>query len=545
MNAARTTSDWDVIIIGGGSSGCVLANRLSENPQRKVLLLEAGPDGVDEVMASATDNGNQPAVVAGLNWKYRTFIKGDANVVAASATAKPANSAPQAVRGGVASIFDYEAGRLLGGSSAVNATQTLRGAPADYDEWAKECGPEWTWEAVLPYFRKLENDPLGPSPLHGAEGPFPIRRETAEQLTPLQAALAEACIAHGFGSVGDHNDPTSSGVGVIPKNVVDGRRISTKAAYLDPVRARENLTVMTGVHVHRVLWAHAGLCSGVEAEQDGRIVALQARHVVLCAGVMSTPAVLMRSGVGDPRRLEPLGIPVVLPLRAVGENFMEHPVVGLWGIPREGVSRLGEPLRQTLLRYSSGISGNGNDMHICMMAGINVGEMFPRLNDAANTSTLAGLTVCYNKSVSRGRVSLSAADPHAPPIVANNCLGDPADVLPLIEGVRLAWDLLNRDCLRQHFAQILAWTDGLIRSDLALAQAVKTFVRPAAHACGSARMGSDPDKGAVADPHGRVFGTDNLWIADASLMPRIPSAPPHLSCLMIAEKIADELQSAT
>lgn len=545
MNATRERLEretWDFVIVGGGSAGCVLANRLSADPSRRVLLIEAGPADLGGAMAAAVDNGNQPAVVPGLNWKYRTYIKGTPATVAATGAAAGADGGPQAVRGGVASIFDYEAGRLLGGSSAVNATQALRGSPADFDEWAKDCGPGWTWEAVLPYFRKLENDPLGPSALHGADGPLPIRRESPSALTPLQVALADACVAHGFATTPDHNDPTRGGVGVIPKNVVDGHRISARMAYLDPLQGRANLSVLAGTTVRRLLWGGGGRCDGVAAERDGERITLRGRHVALCAGVIGTPILLLRSGVGDARTLAATGIAPILDLPGVGENFMEHPVVGLWGIPQEGVCRLGEPLRQVLLRYPSGQSGLEDDMHLCMLSGIDVGEMFPRLSHAAATPVLAGLTVCFNRSRSRGRVALNPADPQGAPLVANNCLGEAADLRPLVEGVRLAWDLLQGPCLRRHFAQVLAWTDGMIRSDTALAQAIRTFVRPAAHACGSARMGSDPSGGAVADPRGRVFGSDNVWIADASLMPCIPSAPPHLSCLMVAEKIANELE---
>jgi choline dehydrogenase len=192
-----------------------------------------------------------------------------------------------------------------------------------------------------------------------------------------------------------------------------------------------------------------------------------------------------------------------------------------------------------LLRYTSAGADCANDMHLCMVGGVDVGEMFPRL--AAVTPTLAGLTVCFNRSSSRGSVRLASADPHAPPRVSLNCLGDPRDIPPLVEGVRLAWRLLRESGLRARFEQVLAWTDGMVASDVALERAVATFVRPSAHACGSARMGRRPEEGAVVDPRGRVHGVEGLVVADASIMPRIPSAPTHLTSLMIAEKIAADL----
>jgi choline dehydrogenase len=514
----------DVLIIGGGSAGCVMARRLSEDPARRVVLLESGPGEPAAGWLRAVRNGNQPAVVSGLNWKFRTHIKGEGSDRAAG------------------SIFNYEAGRLLGGSSAVNATQALRGHPSDFESWASECGPGWSWEGVLPYFRKLEDDPLGPSDIHGRGGPMPIRREAPSELTPMHAALVEACLAKGHPQTADHNDHRTSGVGVIPRNVVDGVRMSAAATYLAPARDRDNLQVIADTHVHRLLWGGGGTCTGVLAETDGRLRELRAAAVVLCAGVIGTPLLLMRSGVGKPQALRAAGVPVELPLSGVGRNLQEHPVVGIWGVPCEGMGLLGDPLRQTLLRYASGASGAVDDIHLCLMTGFDAKEMFPHLAGTSSAPTLSGLTVCFNRSVSRGSVRLASADPHAAPLVSNNCLGDPQDLAPLVDGVRRAWDLLQVDCLRGKFERLLAWSSSLVGSHRALEQAVSTFVRPAAHACGTARMGRSPDEGAVADGRGRLFGAGNVWVGDASAFPHIPSAPPHLTCLMVAEKIADEIR---
>lgn len=503
-------TEFDDIIVGAGSSGAVLAARLSQDPARRVLLLESGPDYAS-LAATPADVRGPDVSLRDHDWRLRSLPVGGRS-------------------------HPFPRGKVIGGSSSVNGAVALRGLPADYDEWAALGNPEWSWQHVLPYFKRLEDDELGPSALHGAGGPIPIRRSKPEQFCATQRAAHQSFRAIGFAEVADHNEPESTGVGPIPLNVRDNLRISTALGYLLPVRTRPNLTIRGGAHVQRVL-VEDGRAVGVEVSIEGGLETLRARRITLSAGAIHSPAILMRSGIGPREDVRRLGLDCVADLPGVGTRLVDHPGVGIYCVPREGAQAPDDPNHQTMVRYTASKSDLFNDMQLFMFGRVPL-KGTPLEKSIGDRTYLACASLVKPRAV--GRLFVDSLNPVAAPGIDLNFSSDPEDRRRMVEGFRLSWQAVHQSPLADRIERIPYWSDQIVNgSDEALADAIAHAIGTAYHPISTAKMGPASDESAVVDAQCRVHGIEHLRVVDASIMPTIPRANTNLPCIMIGERVAD------
>jgi 5-(hydroxymethyl)furfural/furfural oxidase len=513
--------NYDYVIVGAGSSGATLASRLTEDPNTTVLLLDAGPDYTSAESPAEMRSPNPFNIILGPSGAPYRF-----------GNLKARRSASQQPR-------QYWRGKGVGGSSSINGQIAIRPIPEDFEWWVEEGAAGWSWDEVLPYFNKLETDLDYPDkPYHGDSGPVPVYRAPVEKQGNVDRALRTAALDLGYPEDPDHNAPEGSGVATYAIDSRDGVRVSINDAYLEPARSRPNLTIIGDVLVDKVLFA-GNKATGVRALTPEGVKEFSGNTIVLSAGAIHSPAILVRSGIGPKADLERLGIEQIADL-PVGENLVEHSAVwvGLNLTPEASATSLDQRHTNCCVRYSSGLEGAGrNDMIIISMNVAGPGE----------EGLKHGLVnVCAFQTWSRGRLTVTSTDPTVDPDVDLAMLSDKRDLVRLRDGMRRVQQIIAHPALQEIITGTYSWTSGQSLAADATDEELDAWIlancQDCQHPIGTCRMGAADDPRSVVDPSCRVIGVENLRVIDGSIMPENPRANTHLTCVMIGELMADRLR---